>query len=157
MTVRPVLTPVRTRSKVQHQPLPTYRYCRFGSRKKTAKMVENGDHTRVHATIRIVNCRPNRVACSTAVVYTVSPTNFPVHSATVRLVLEVFSRVIFDVTRSRMTTNLDDRHSPRQATCDRHSPRQATCDRAIDCTEIESKGDSTKLTHRTKMTAPQTG
>ena len=147
VTVRPVLTPVRTRSKVQHQPLPTYRYCRFGSRKKTAKMVENGDHTRVHATIRIVNCRPNHVACSTAVVYTVSPTNFPVHSATVRLVLEVFSRVIFDVTRSRMTTNLDDRHSP----------RQATCDRAIDCTEIESKGDSTKLTHRTKMTAPQTG
>ena len=111
MTVRPVLTPVRNRSKVQHQPLPTYRYCRFGSRKKTAKMVENGDHSEVHATIRLVNCRPNRVACSTAVVYTVSPTNLPVHSATVRLVLEVFSRVIFDVTRSRMTTNLESKRA----------------------------------------------
>ena len=63
-------------------------------------MVENGDHSRVHATIRIVNCRPNRAASSTAVVYLASPTNFPVHSATVRLVLEVFSRVMFDVTRA---------------------------------------------------------
>ena len=64
-------------------------------------MVEISDHSRVHATIRLVNCRPNHVASSTTVAYLVSPTNFPVHSATVRLVLEEFSRVMFDVTRAK--------------------------------------------------------
>ena len=68
---------------------------------KTAKMAENGHNSEVHATIGIVNCRPTHVASSTAVVYLVSPTNFPVHSATVRLVLEAFSRVMFDVTRAK--------------------------------------------------------
>ena len=64
-------------------------------------MAENGHNSEVHATIGIVNCRPNHVASSTTVAYLVSPTKFPVHSATVRLVLEEFSRVMFDVTRAK--------------------------------------------------------
>ena len=60
--------------------------------------------SQVHDTVKNYSYHNGNLAmgdCSTTVAYLVSPTKFPVHSATVRLVLEEFSRVMFDVTRAK--------------------------------------------------------